>query len=78
VSIRPGKYLEVVAVGRAGKCALGHEFDVEDADTLGYNIVGDVRIAYSVMGWPHEAVVQLPFRIAEPYDPEGGECLSGD
>jgi hypothetical protein len=72
VKIRSGKYLEVVAVGRAGQCALGHAFDAEHADTLGYVTAGDLRIAYTVMGWPHEAVVQLPFRIAEPLDLESG------
>jgi hypothetical protein len=66
IDIPSDGHLTLFVVGRAGRCALGPAFQLDQADTYGYSTIGEAHLAFSVLGWPGEAVVELPFRIAEP------------
>jgi hypothetical protein len=64
--LAPGGYVNLFLVGRASACALGPSFRLDEADRVGYITTNMVRLAYSVVGWPHVAAVDLPVLIAEP------------
>jgi hypothetical protein len=57
--------LQLYLVGRAGPCALGRAFDPA-SDNLAISVFDHVSLAYSVLGLPAAASIELPFAIAEP------------
>lgn len=72
IDIPSDGHLTLFVVGRAGRCALGSAFQLDQADSYGYSTIAEAHLAYSVLGWPGEATVELPFRIAEP---NPGTCM---
>jgi len=64
--VAPGDSLTLYLVGRAGDCAYGPAFSLENASEFGFQGRSSVRIAYSVAGLTAESEVTLPVIVAEP------------
>lgn len=66
LEVPPDGHVVLYLVGRAGACAFGPSFRLEDADTGDFASSRHVRIAYAVLGLSSVGEVELPFTLAQP------------
>jgi hypothetical protein len=72
LEVPPDGHVVLYLVGRAGACAFGPSFRLEDADTGTFVTSRHVRIAYAVLGLSSVGEVELPVTLAQP---QSEECL---
>jgi len=53
-------------VGRAGACAFGPSFRLEDAEEMTYASSRRLLVAYAVLGLSSVGEVELPVALAQP------------
>jgi hypothetical protein len=69
--IQPGAYIDVYLVRRAGACAFGPGFALNNPEVQGFATRDRVvHFAYSVFGLWSTAPFELPANLVEPY----GRC----
>jgi hypothetical protein len=66
IDLGPGEYTVLWLVWTASPCAAGPSFEpaVDQAASVG---IPELRVAYSVLGFPRTAVIDLPFEMLQPY-----------
>jgi hypothetical protein len=65
--VAPGDELLIYVVGKAGTCAIGPSFSLDDAAVAGYTSRGrQLDLSYSVLGLGSVASLTLPFELLEP------------
>lgn len=69
VEVAPDGYVVLYAVGQASRCAFGPSFALADLENVGLVSRDNPRLAYSVLGLSAASEIELPFVIAEPYQP---------
>lgn len=65
IDLGPGEFTVLWLVWTASPCAAGPSFEpLADQAAVG---IPELRIAYSVLGLPRTAVIELPFEMLQPY-----------
>ncbi len=72
LEVPPDGHVVLYLVGRAGSCAFGPSFRLDDAGTGAFASSRHVRIAYAVLGLSSVGEVELPVTLAQP---QSEECL---
>jgi hypothetical protein len=66
LEVQPNGSVVLYMVGRAGVCAMGSDFTLEDVDDTSFSSLDRVPIVYSVLGLSAVDEVELPFVVAQP------------
>ncbi|MDQ3553700.1 MAG: hypothetical protein M3395_04755 [Chloroflexota bacterium] len=66
VEVPPDGHVALYVVGRAGACAFGPSFRLEDASDHASVISRQIRVAYAVVGLSSVGEVELPVALAQP------------
>ena len=66
IDLEPGDYIVLWLIWTASPCAAGPSFEpaADQAASVG---IPELRVAYSVLGFPRTAVIDLPFEMLQPY-----------
>jgi hypothetical protein len=73
VDVPPDGHVALYVVGRAGACAFGPSFRLEDAEEMTYASSRRLLVAYAVLGLSSVGEVELPVALAQP---QNEECTS--